>query len=278
MHDLPVLITGTSTGFGRSIALDLCQRGFHVFAGARKLADAEALEASAEGTLTPLQLDVVDERSIANAVAALSERTGGRLYALINNAGVAPGGPLETMQVTDIRNALEVNVAGPFVLTRAALPLLRKNGGGRIINIGSISGLIALPGLSCYAATKHALEAFTDSLRVELSPFNISVSIVEPGNVMTPIWDKAKTALSRLKETNDAEVLKLYAPLIDSFGKVSQNPRGIPVEKVVRTVARAVAAPKPRNRYLLGRDAMLLKAIGRLPDALRDTLLRKAIG
>jgi NAD(P)-dependent dehydrogenase (short-subunit alcohol dehydrogenase family) len=184
-----VLVTGTSTGIGHSTALELARRGWRVFAGVRKEADGEALKREAEGEVHTVLLDVADEASIDSAAAFLAEQTGGELHGLVNNAGVYLGGPLELMRPDEIRKTLDVNVTGLLLLTRACLPLLRA-AQGRIVNISSISGLIAMPGVSVYAASKHAVEAVTDALRVELQPFGIKVIAVEPGGVKTPIWDK----------------------------------------------------------------------------------------
>jgi NAD(P)-dependent dehydrogenase (short-subunit alcohol dehydrogenase family) len=276
MQKQAVLITGTSTGIGQSVALDLCQKGFQVFAGVRKMEDAKGLVESGSGSITPLLLDVTDQNSMQAAIEQVSKATGGKLYCLINNAGVAPSGPLEMTPISDIRNAMDVNVIGPFAMTKAAIPLLRNNNGGRIINISSISGLIALPALSCYAATKHALEAITDSLRVELSPFNIHVVAIEPGNIQTPIWEKGAANISRQLEATDKTVQALYAPLLNFFQRQQQKPTGIPVENLTRVIAQAVTSTKPKNRYLVGSDAKLLKMIGKLPDTLRDAAILKA--
>ena len=271
----PVLITGTSTGIGRDITLDLCKKGFHVFAGVRKMEDADGLVSSGKGKITPLLLDVTDEQSIQAAIDLVANATDGKLYCLINNAGIAPPGPLELLPLDDIKNAINVNLVGPFAMTKAVIPMLRKNNGARIINISSISGLIALPGLSCYAATKHGLEAFNDSLRVELSQFDIFVSAIEPGNILTPIWDKAGSAVTRLMDLNDTQIIDLYTPIINYFEKAAQTPTGSPVEAVTKVATHAVTADKPKKRYLVGTDAKVLKLIGRLPDKVRDKLILK---
>lgn len=273
----PVLVTGTSTGIGRDISLDLCNKGFHVFAGVRKLEHADGLVPSGKGKITPLLLDVTEEQSIQAAVDLVANATDGKLYCLINNAGVAPGGPLELQHLDDIKNAINVNLVGPFAITKAVIPMLRKNQGARIINISSISGLIALPGLSCYAATKHGLEAFNDSLRVELSQFGIFVSAIEPGTILTPIWDKADSAVTRLVEFNDKQIIDLYAPIISYFKKAAQTPKGSPVEAVTKVVGHAVTDDKPKERYLVGNDAKALKLIGMLPEKLRDKLILKML-
>jgi NAD(P)-dependent dehydrogenase (short-subunit alcohol dehydrogenase family) len=265
-----VLITGTSTGLGRSIALSLAASGWRVFAGVRKTADAEALAGEAEGELVPLQLDVAKPDSVAAAMEQLTEATGGELHGLINNAGVYLGGPLELMQPEEIDLTFAVNVIGLLSLTRASLPLLRA-AQGRIINISSISGLIAMPGVSVYAASKHAVEAITDSLRVELHPFGIKVIAVEPGGIKTPIWEKgAKRDAAMPDDAATAERRELYAPIVKLLQKLNARPGGLPPEDVAKVVIDALESAKPKNRYLVGNDAKSLALLRRLPDALRD--------
>ena len=169
-----ILITGSSTGIGRASALRLDKEGFQVFAGVRKSSDGEALKNAASGKLIPVVLDVTESESIAKAVKTVSEETNGELYGLMNNAGItAGGGPLELTPISEIRNVLDVNVISVFAVTQAFLPLLRKSK-GRVVNTGSGFGLIALPGTSVYSASKFAVEAISESLRVELRPFGIN--------------------------------------------------------------------------------------------------------
>lgn len=265
-----VLITGCSTGLGRSTALMLAASGWQVFAGVRKTTDAESLQAEAGGNLVPLQLDVAKPDSLARAIAELGAATGGELHGLINNAGVYLGGPLELMKPEEIELTFAVNVTGLLMLTRACLPLLRA-AEGRIINIGSISGLVAMPGVSVYAASKHAVEAITDSLRVELHPFGVKVIVVEPGGIKTPIWSKgAARDASHSDDEATAELREIYAPLVRLLQKLNAKPGGLPPEDVAKVVINALEADKPKNRYLVGSDAKSLSLLRRLPDALRD--------
>lgn len=265
-----ILVTGTSTGIGRSVALDLAASGWRVFAGVRKSADAKDLQAEANGELLPLQLDVAKEASVDKAIAELSEKTGGKLHGLVNNAGVYMGGPLELMRTEEIEQTFAVNVTGLLLVTRACLPMLRA-AGGRIVNISSISGLVAMPGVSVYAASKHAVEAITDSLRVELLPFGVKVIAVEPGGIKTPIWNKgaARDASARA-ETGSAETRELYAPLVRLLEKLNSKPGGLPPEAVAKVVSDALESAQPKNRYLVGKDAKALSWLDRLPDGLRD--------
>jgi NAD(P)-dependent dehydrogenase (short-subunit alcohol dehydrogenase family) len=273
-----ILVTGTSTGIGRSSALELARRGWRVFAGVRKASDAESLVAEAEGTVEPLVLDVAAPDSIDTAVARLGELAGGELHGLVNNAGVYIGGPLELMQPEEIHRTFAVNVTGLLLLTRACLPLLRA-AEGRIVNISSISGLIAMPGVSVYAASKHAVEAITDSLRVELQPFGIKVIAIEPGGVKTPIWDKgAQRDAQARDDRGTAELRKLYEPIVRLLEKLNARPGGLPPEALAEVVAEALESAKPKNRYLVGKDAKALKLLTRLPDGLRDKTIAAKIG
>jgi NAD(P)-dependent dehydrogenase (short-subunit alcohol dehydrogenase family) len=268
-----VLITGTSTGLGRSAALLLAASGWRVFAGVRKSADAESIRAEAEGELVPLELDVAKADSVAAAIAAVAKATGGQLHGLVNNAGVYVGAPLELMKPEEIDSTFAVNVRGLLSVTRACLPMLRATG-GRIINISSISGLIAMPGVSVYSASKHAVEAITDSLRVELHPFGIKVIAVEPGGIKTPIWDKGAERDAKMDDDEStAELRRLYAPLVKLLQKLNAKPGGpgaLPPEDVARVVVDALESRRPKNRYLVGKDAKAIALLRRLPDTLRD--------
>lgn len=265
-----VLITGCSTGLGRSTALMLAASGWRVFAGVRKPADAKSLRAEAEGDLVPLQFDVAKPDSLAKAVDELRKATGGKLHGLVNNAGVYLGGPLELMKREEIELTFAVNVTGLLAVTQACLPLLRA-AEGRIVNISSISGLIAMPGVSVYAGSKHAVEAITDSLRVELHPFGVKVVAVEPGGIKTPIWEKgAQRDQAAADEADTAELRKAYAPLLKLLHKLNAKPGGLPPDAVAKVVIEALESDRPKNRYLVGKDAKSLALLRRLPDALRD--------
>jgi NAD(P)-dependent dehydrogenase (short-subunit alcohol dehydrogenase family) len=271
-----VLVTGCSTGLGRSVALDLAARGWRVFAGIRKASDAKTLRKEATGELTPLILDVAQLDSVEAATAAVAEATGGTLDALVNNAGVYLGGPLELMRPEEIDQTFAVNVQGLLYLTRACLPLLRA-GRGRIVNISSISGLVAMPGVSVYAGSKHAVEAITDSLRVELRPFGVKVIAVEPGGIKTPIWEKGAARDAAAQQSADRATRELYAPLLRLLEKLNARPSGLPPEDVAGVVIDALETARPKNRYLVGNDAKALSLLGRLPDSLRDRAITKKI-
>ena len=270
------LVTGCSTGLGRSVALDLAARGWRVFAGVRKASDAKTLRKEATGELTPLILDVAQLDSVEAATAAVAKATGGTLDALVNNAGVYLGGPLELMRPEEIDQTFAVNVQGLLYLTRACLPLLRT-ARGRIVNISSISGLVAMPGVSVYAGSKHAVEAITDSLRVELRPFGVKVIAIEPGGIRTPIWEKGAARDAAAQQSADHATRELYAPLLRLLEKLNARPSGLPPEDVAGVVIDALEAERPKNRYLVGNDAKALSLLGRLPDSLRDRAITKKI-
>ena len=187
-----IVITGTSTGIGKASALHLDKMGFKVYACVRKQVDGDNLKMEASDRLTPIILDVTDEESINSAANIIEKETDGKLFGLVNNAGVGIGGTLEVTPVKEIRKLMEVNVIGLLAVTKAFIPMLRKSK-GRIINIGSTSSLLAFPGASAYSASKFAVRAITDSLRLELKPFGISVILVAPGAVESEIWKKGES-------------------------------------------------------------------------------------
>jgi NAD(P)-dependent dehydrogenase (short-subunit alcohol dehydrogenase family) len=274
-----VLMTGASTGIGRAGALHLCAKGFHVFAGVRKESDADALRQRAtgvlsSGVLTPLMLDVTDEASIRAAYEIVAAQGG--LAGLVNNAGIARLGPLEYFPIPEVRLHMEVNVIGAVAVTQAFLPLLRE-GKGRVVNISSVSGLCALPFASAYSASKFALEAASDALRVELRPWKIPVSIIEPGNVKTPIWEKGIAAADAMLKSAPPDVVaqgtKLYGPVTEFLKQRARNPRGITPECVARVIEHALTSKKPRARYIVGGDARALQLLRVLPTPLRDWII-----
>lgn len=265
-----VLVTGASTGLGRSMALRLSASGWRVFAGVRKAADARSVAAEAEGELVPVMLDVAKLDSVTAGIEEIAATTGGKLHGLINNAGVYLGGPLELMEPGEIKQTFAVNVTGLLFVTRACLPMLRA-AQGRIINISSISGLIAMPGVSVYAASKYGVEAITDSLRVELRPFGIKVIAVEPGGIKTPLWEKgARRDAAMPDDADTAAIRKLYEPLVKLLQKLNARPGGLPPEAVAKVAIDALESRRPKHRYLVGADAKSLSLLGRLPDSLRD--------
>lgn len=276
-----VLITGASTGIGRASALELNRRGWRVFAGVRREEDGQDLRRHACSPLTPLRLDVTDGPSIRAAAETIArERGDAGLQGLVNNAGIVVAGPIEIVPLDDLRRQLEVNVIGQLAVTQAVLPHLRQ-GRGRIVNVSSVSGRVAVPYLGPYAASKFALEAMSDSLRVELAPWGIQVSLIEPGGVRTPIWQKAGADADRLGAVAPPEGLRLYERDLAVFRQATAQAaaRAMPVERVVRAIVHALCARRPKTRYPLGGQPRVMILLSKfLPDRAYDFLLRRALG
>ncbi|HET7874327.1 MAG TPA: SDR family oxidoreductase [Methylomirabilota bacterium] len=273
-----VVITGASTGIGAECALSLDRLGFQVWACVRKTADGQALRAKASLRFTPLLLDVTDRASITRAAADVDAALGAAgLAGLVNNAGIVVAGPVELLPLEEVRKQLEVNVVGQIAVTQAFLPLLRR-GQGRIVNIGSISGRMATPLMGAYSASKFALEAITDALRLEVAPWGIHVAIVEPGAVATPLWQRGTSAAEVMYAGVPEEKRALYATARERVLKAARHAErnAIPPEAVARAVAHALTAKKPRTRYLVGRDARIQALLARwIPDRIRDGIIRK---
>lgn len=275
-----IVITGASTGIGKATALHLDRLGFAVYAGVRKEADGTALASGASARLVPVILDVTDAATIAAAKARVEAAAAGRgIRGVVNNAGVAVGGPLEFVPLDDLRRQLEVNVVGQVAVTQAFLPMLRQ-AKGRIVYIGSIAGKMAAPFLGPYAASKHALEAVTDSLRRELRPWGIEVSIVEPGSIATPIWEKGQEQQSRIREDLTPEARELYAHALDAMSDAVDEigRKAVPAQKVADAVEHALTAKRPKTRYIVGTDARIQAAMSAVaPDRLADRLITRQL-
>lgn len=274
-----VVVTGASTGIGEACALRLDRMGCAVFAGVRREADAEALRTKASGRLIPLSLDVTRPQDIQQAVGRVAEAVGDAgMAGLVNNAGVAVGGPLEFLPIDALRHQLEVNLVAQVAVTQAFLPLIRR-GSGRIVNMGSISGIMAVPFIGAYSASKFALEAVTDALRVELRPWSIHVSIIEAGHIETPIWSKSLAAADEMIASLSPQGREWYgAVLVGLRGQLARR-RGVPADRVARMVVHALTSSRPKTRYLVGRGLRLKILLWRmLPDRLRDRLIARRLG
>jgi len=287
-----IVITGCSSGFGRCTALELAGRGWHVFATVRKDADRESLLAEAalhncQEHVTPLLCDIIHDEDIvalAQAVETLLRAASGepetatpQLDALLNNAGSAYGGPIELIPMEHVRAQFELNVFAQVAVTRAFLPLL-KAGRGTIINVSSVSGRISIPVTGVYSASKFALEALSDALRIELAPFGIHVVLIEPASSPTSIW---QTSMQRSMETlvehkDDGPYMRLLQTAERSVAQSSKT--GFPVQKFADTVVRILTSRSPRARYAVPASADALMFLRRfLPDALWDSLIRRAL-
>jgi NAD(P)-dependent dehydrogenase (short-subunit alcohol dehydrogenase family) len=268
-----VLITGASTGIGRACALHLDHLGWHVFAAVRKPADARSLREQASDCLTPIFLDVTELDTISDAKEQVTDIVGSAgLSGLVNNAGIARAGPVEFLPLVDYRATLEVNLLGAIAVTQAFILLLRP-AGGRIVNMSSVSGIVAAPYMTPYNTSKFALEAFSDALRVELRPWGMHVSVVEPGNIATPIWDKSINDIEESMQSWPQGVNELYGPALDAMRRRVQRRTGIPPFLVARAVEHALTAPWPKTRYRVGRDAKLVGLFALLPERLRDWII-----
>jgi NAD(P)-dependent dehydrogenase (short-subunit alcohol dehydrogenase family) len=247
---MDVLVTGASSGIGRATALTLANLGHNVYAGARDVATVEDL-----------------------AVAATLD-----LDALVNNAGIAITGPLEFIPLDELRRQFEVNAVAQVAVIQACLPALRKTH-GRIVNVSSIAGLVALPLFGPYAASKHAFEGLSDSLRRELGGA-VNVTLVEPGAIATPIWERSIAVADALWAAAPPAAHEHYGALVDTMRKIAikQATDGEPPEAVAGVIAAALTAARPRARYVVGREAKVQAALGRiLPSRAMDALLARLL-
>lgn len=274
-----VVVTGAAKGIGRACVIRLARSGFRVYAGVRKLEDGEALRTEGGANIVPLVVDITAADTVASGAATVRANLGDmQLRGLVNNAGIAVAGPLEFLPVAELRRQLEVNVIGQVAMIQAFLPMLRESG-GRIVNIGSIAGRSALPMTGPYSASKFALEAITDALRVELMPAGVDVIILEPGMIATPIWQTSLEAANRVMDQMPAEVWTYYGRIIKGVRAraASVDAKGLPPDVVARVVEIALTTRHPKTRYLIGRDASLRVLLQLLPDRLRDRIIARQL-
>lgn len=271
-----ILITGASTGIGYGCAKELHRRGYQIFGSVRKQADADRLKKELGDNFTPLLFDVTDIAGIQKAVAVVEATLGENqgLAGLINNAGIAIGGPLMLQPMNDVRQHFEVNVFGLIEVTKAFLPLLgaRKNhlnAPGRILNISSVGGKIGAPFIGAYVATKHAVEGLSQSWRRELLLYGIDVIIIGPGSVATPIWDKGVDVIP-YKDTPYGKTSANFAKLAIEDGK-----KGFTVDEIGVRIANIYEKRKPKTRYALVPRKLKNWTI---PRMLSDRLLDRLIG
>ena len=268
-----VLVTGASTGIGHATARRMLAYGWEVFACARKDEDLDRLR---DEGFTPIKLDVSDSASIAAARDELDERG---LKGLVNNAGIAVSGPMEFMPLDELRHQLEVNLVGQVAVTQAFLPNIRE-AQGRIVNVSSIGGKIALPLVGPYAASKFGLEAVSDSLRRELRPWGIHVAVIEPGAVVTPIWDRGRETADRLEAQMGEQARSRYGELAARIRAETEKipERGVDPDEVAKAIEHALTAPRPKVRYVVGRDAkMRLRIKALVGDRRFDALIARTL-
>ena len=276
-----VVVTGVSTGIGWGILKVLIGQGYRVFGSVRKAQDAERLTKEFGEAFVPLLFDITNEEGVRNAAQKVREQLNGEtLFGLVNNAGVAVPAPLMHQPIEDFRKQMEINLIGQLIVTQAFLPLLGtdrslKGNPGRIINMSSVSGERGYPFLGAYAASKFALEGFSESLRRELMLYGIDVIIIGPGSVATPIWDKAeKLDISMYDDTEYAEAIRrIYKYMIEDGRK------GYPPEKVGEIVLHAFTTSKPRVRYAVVPGNSMRRFIqGLLPKRVIDRIIARNLG
>jgi NAD(P)-dependent dehydrogenase (short-subunit alcohol dehydrogenase family) len=275
-----VVVTGASTGIGNAVALHLDRIGFRVFAGVRRDEDAERLSAAGSDRLTSVRIDVTDAASIRAAADEVAAALGSEpLSGLVNNAGIAVSGPVEYLPIEEVRKQLEVNFIGQVAVTQAFLPLLRRSR-GRVVNIGSVGGEVALPFLSPYAASKHAMEGFSDSLRREVERLGVHVSVVRPGAIQSSIWERGNAAADEVLATVPREALEVYGDAVRG-ARAAANKRAqqaIPAQEVADVVEHALTSDKPKTRYVVGRVGKAMVKLERwLPDRVFDRLVARAM-
>ncbi len=268
-----VLITGASRGIGRACALGLAARGWRVHAGVRSEADGESLLA---GGITPVLLDVTDPDQVARAAREVGP---GGLDALVNNAGIAVAGPLEFIPLADFRAQLETNVVGMLAVTQAMLGPLRA-ARGRLVMISSLSGRVGFPLIGPYCASKAAIEAMADALRVELRPHGVRVSVVQPGPIETSLVEDSIGQAERRVEALPADAREVYGPMMDDGLAAARGTMGdaLPAASVVRQVIHALESRRPKTRYLTIRGGWAFRlATNVLPDPVRDAVVRRVL-
>jgi NAD(P)-dependent dehydrogenase (short-subunit alcohol dehydrogenase family) len=275
-----VVVTGTSTGIGAATALHLARHGFHVFAGVRRVEDGEALRAEAPDVVTPVIIDVTDGSTISAAAATVADFLGDRgLVGLVNNAGIAKPGPIEFQPMDDFRTQLEVNLFGPVAMLQAFLPLIRR-GAGRIVNVGSVGGMLVLPLNGAYSASKFGIRAVTDALRLELRQWKIHVSLIEVAPVKSAIFGKTYAELDGLEERLGETGYRMYEEQIAAIRKSTEKAEADadPALVIAEAVASALTSHKPKTKYLVGHGGKEIAVAAALPDRPRDLALAHELG
>lgn len=271
-----VLVTGAARGIGKVTALELADAGWQVFAGVRSDSDGADLAAATSGSVTPVLLDVTDDEHILALDGVLPER----LDAVVNNAGIVVDGPVESLSADALQKQFDVNVFGAMAVTRAVLPRIRR-AQGRIVFVSSVSGRVSTPWMGAYCASKFALEGLVDALRMELRPWKIGVSLVEPGATATDIWGGVNEQVDATVSGLDENQKSLYARHITGIRRVMpvMQKQAVSAHKVSAVISTALTARRPKARYPVGASSTLQIALTTLtPTRLTDLALATAMG
>jgi len=279
--DRAVVVTGASTGIGRAAVARAVREGCQVFASVRKQADADSLTQEFGDAVTPLLFDVADESGVKAGAAQVAQALGNKkLFGLVNNAGIAVPGPLLYLDAEDLKRQFEINVIGVHRVTQAFAPLLgadqdRTGAPGRIVMISSVGGQNGSPFVGPYAASKFALEGYSQSLRRELMLFGIDVIVIGPGAIATPIWDKAESEdLNRFSNTP-------YGPMMAKVADymVTQGKKGLPPADVGALIWKCLSDPKPKTRYAILRNEFMDRTLPRMMNPRTvDGIIAKRLG
>ena len=270
------VVTGASTGIGAATARALARRGFHVLAGVRRDRDGDAIRAPG---IEPLILDITEPDHIAALVTRVNEDPRGRpVRALVNNAAIQANVPIEAFAIDEWRRMFEVNLFGQVSVIQALLPALMRSK-GRVVNISSVGGRVAMAGYGPYAATKFALEAVSDSLRREMAPFGVGGVVIEPGAVRTEMLGRAIATAGEPVSAMTPEQGRRYGALVHAVNHqaISSTESGVPAGAAAEVIVKAVTARKPRTRYTVGREAAMIRWLPLLPDRALDRIFAAAL-
>lgn len=268
-----VLLTGASGGVGLAATRALAERGYRVYAGVRNVNQFQA----AGGDVHPIRLDVTDPESISAAVETVRAKGDTALAGVVNNAGIIIQGPMELVPADDLRRQFEVNVHGPAAVTKAFLPLLRR-GRGRLINVTASTARIPGPFFGPISASKAALQALSDALRLELAYWDIPVVVLEPGALETQIFAKAAAAQQKAEAALSQDRIDLYAEQLRAVGAAMAKMKLSPPSILADAMVKALTVKKPRPRYKVGPDTRLVGVISRLPLSTRDGMIAGVMG
>jgi NAD(P)-dependent dehydrogenase (short-subunit alcohol dehydrogenase family) len=275
-----VLITGASTGIGAACVIELDRLGWQVFAGVRREEDGRRLQALASPAIIPVYLDVTEPESIRQASEKIDAIVGpSGLSGLVNNGGICVTGPLECLPMEDLRLQIEVNLLGQIGVTQVMLPLLRR-AKGRIVNMGSVSGRVTAPLLGPYSISKRGLESATDAMRMELRRWGIRVSIIEPGPIQTPIWEKSYSKADEMCDRLSEKALDLYGKDIEAVRKSTEQSarHARPVSTVAERVVHALSAKRPKFRYTdCWRTRLMIFLSDHIKESWMDAIILRSI-